>query len=176
MDLESVIVGAIGSSPERVRADLLYDRSPDLRRRRWIVGTSLAGMASMAAVSLLQTGVIRHLPDPPISSFQSDKVNLGRTAYQFGAPDGTFALASLAANLPLAALGGADRSKRKPWISLLAAGKAAVDAAAGMWYFVQMPTKEKAWCGYCILGAAANLAILALTLPEARRAFSAGKT
>lgn len=176
MSLDSLIVRATGSTPERVRADLLHDRSPDLRRRRWIVGTSLVGMASMAAVSLLQTGIIRHLPDPPIRGFHSDKVNLGRTAFQFGAPDGTFAMASLAANLPIAALGGADRTKRKPWIPLVAAGKAAVDAAAGMWYFVQMPTKEKAWCGYCILGAAANLAILALTLPEARRALSQKKT
>jgi hypothetical protein len=35
-----------------------------------------------------------------------------------------------------------------------------------------MPAKEKAWCGYCISGALANIAIAALTIPEAREAIS----
>ena len=171
-DINRVVRQITGAEPERVREDLLHGRSGDLTRRRWIVGTSLVGFTAMAAVSLLQTGVLKHLPDPPIRSFDSDKVNLGDTAYAFGAPDGTFAAASLAVNLPLAALGGADRAKRAPWLPLLAAGKAAVDAAAAGWYFYQMPTKEKAWCGYCIVGALANAAILAFTLPEARRALA----
>jgi hypothetical protein len=38
------------------------------------------------------------------------------------------------------------------------------------WYFYQMPTKEKAWCGYCIVGALCNFGIAALTFPEAKRA------
>jgi hypothetical protein len=33
-----------------------------------------------------------------------------------------------------------------------------------------MPAKEKAWCGYCIVGALANIAVAALTLPEAGKA------
>ncbi len=124
----------------------------------------------MAVVSLLQTGILRHLPDPPFESFNSDKVNLGRTAYRFGAPDSTFSVASLSLNLPLAALGAEDRPS---WIPLVAAGKAAVEAAAAAWFFYQMPTKENAWCGYCILGAAANATIFALTLPEAMKAVAA---
>ena len=171
-DIERFIRRITGANPESVREDLLHGRSGDLTRRRWVVGASLVGLTAMAAVSLLQTGVLRHLPDPPIKSFDSDRVNLGDTAYAFGAPDGTFAAASLAANLPLAALGAADRAAQAPWIPLLAAGKAAVDAAAAGWYFYQMPTKEKAWCGYCIVGALANAAVLALTWPEARRALS----
>jgi hypothetical protein len=43
---------------------------------------------------------------------------------------------------------------------------------AASWYFYQMPAKEKAWCGYCILGAIANIGIAALTLPEARKALA----
>jgi hypothetical protein len=46
------------------------------------------------------------------------------------------------------------------------------EALAASWYFYQMPAKEKAWCGYCILGALANIAIAALTIPEAREAIS----
>ncbi len=55
---------------------------------------------------------------------------------------------------------------------LLAAGKAAVEAAVAGWYFYQMPAKEKAWCGYCITGALTNVGILLLSIPEARRAIS----
>jgi hypothetical protein len=33
-----------------------------------------------------------------------------------------------------------------------------------------MPTKEKAWCAYCITGAAASVSIFVLSVPEALRA------
>lgn len=171
--LEKAVHRLAGNSPAQLRSDLLAGSSSDLKRRRAIIVASLAGMASMTAVSLLQTGIISHLPDPPIKGFDSDRVNLSRTAYAFGMPDGTVSLATLAANLPLAAIGGRNRAGRAPWLPLLAAGKAAVEAAAASWYFYQMPTKEKAWCGYCIAGAVANVAIFALTLPEAKKALAA---
>lgn len=171
--LEKAVQRLAGSSPAQIRSDLLAGSSGDVKRRRAIIVASLAGMAGMTAVSLLQTGILSHLPDPPLKGFDSDRVNLSRTAYAFGVPDGTVALAGLAANLPLAALGARNRAQRAPWVPLLAAGKAAIEAAAAGWYFYQMPTKEKAWCGYCIAGALANAAIFALTLPEAKKALSA---
>ena len=143
-----------------------------LAERRWTIGLSLAGMASMAAVSLLQTGLVKHLPDPPLPGFDSDKVNLSETAFPFGIPDGTLGLLSFAVNLPLAAYGPADRARRLPWLPLLGTAKALVDALVSAWYFYQMPAREKAWCIYCVLSALANWAILALALPEARRAFA----
>ncbi len=126
----------------------------------------------MSAVSMLQTGIVSHLPDPPLDSFDSDQVNSSETAYALGVPDGTLSLAALAANVPLAALGGADRARRTPWVPVIAAAKAGVEAAAAGWYFYQMPAKEKKWCGYCITGAAANLGIFLLSLPEAVKAIS----
>jgi uncharacterized membrane protein len=158
------------ASIDRIRDDLQRGATPDLRRRRAVIGLSLVGMASMAVVSLLQTGMVRHLPDPPVRGFDSDRVNASDVAYQFGVPDGTLSLAAFAANVPLAAAGGADRARRLPWLPVLAAGKAAVEAAAAAWYFYQMPAREKAWCGYCIVGALASMGVCALTLPEARRA------
>jgi uncharacterized membrane protein len=159
--------------PQQLREELQQGDMPELRRRRAVIGLSLAGMASMTAVSLLQTGVFKHLPDRPLEGFNSDKVNSSTTAYQFGVPDGALSLASFAANVPIAALGGADRARTQPWVPLLAAGKAIVDAGAAAWYFYQMPAKEKAWCGYCIVGALASFGIFALALPEARRALAA---
>ena len=141
--------------------------------RRWTIGLSLAGMASMGAVSLLQTGVVKHLPDPPVPGFCSDKVNLSEAAFPLGIPDGMLGLLSFAANLPLAAWGPDDRARRMPWLPVLATAKALVDALVSAWYFYQMPAREKAWCGYCILGALANWGTLALALPEGRRALAA---
>jgi uncharacterized membrane protein len=124
-------------------------------------------------VSLFQTGVIEHLPDPPIDGFDSDKVNSSDTAYALGAPDGTLSLASLAANIPIAAFGGANRSQQQPIVPVLAAGKAVVEAIVAGWYFYQMPVVEKKWCGYCIAGALCNFGIAALSLPEAAEALEA---
>ena len=158
---------------QRIRKDLQQDETSERWRRRMIVGLSLVGMGSMAATSLLQTGVLKHLPDPPLPGFNSDKVNLSDAAFPSGVPDGTIALTGFAANLPLAAFGGADRAARQPWVPLVAAAKATVDAAVSGWYFYQMPAREKAWCAYCITAALANFGILVLTLPEARKGLAA---
>ena len=135
-----------------------------------IITLSMVGMGLAAVASLLQTGVVRHLPDPPLDNFDADKVMKSDPAYQFGVPDATIALTGLAANVPLAAWGGSERAKDLPLVPLIATGKAAVEAAAGAWYFYQMPTKLKTWCGYCVASAAVYFGILALTLPEAKKA------
>ncbi len=156
-----------GLKPGELCRELQNGNSKNIRRRRAIIGLSLFGMGAMTAVSLLQTGIVKHLPDPPFESFDSDKVNSSDTAYALGVPDGTLSLASLAANIPIAAFGGANRAETQPLIPLFAAGKSIIEALVAGWYFYQMPVKEKAWCGYCIAGAAANVVIAVLTVPEA---------
>jgi uncharacterized membrane protein len=161
-------MGAIFSTDAQVTSsELRHSPAAELKRRRAIIETSFGGMAAMAAVTALQTGIVRHLPDPPLRGFDSDRVNTSKTAYPFGVPDGTLSLLAFATNIPLAALGGANRGRKKPWIPLIAAGKALVEAAVAGWYFYQMPAREKAWCGYCITGAAASMAVAVLTIPEA---------
>ena len=156
---------------QRLRRELQQSDEGDLNVRRVIIGLSLVGMGAMTAVSLFQTGIIEHLPDPPIKDFDSDKVNSSDTAYALGVPDGTLSLASLAANIPLASFGGQNRAEEMPLVPLAAAAKASVEAVVAGWYFYQMPAKEKKWCGYCIVGALANFGIAALSLVEARKAW-----
>lgn len=172
MKKENVSVVVSERGPQRLRRELQEASTDSLRRRRAVIGLSLVGAAAMAAVTLLQTGIVRHLPDPPLEGFDSDKVNSSDTAYMLGVPDGAVSLASLAANVPLAAFGGARRAQEQPLVPLVAAGKAVVEAAVAGWYFYQMPAKEKAWCGYCIVGALCNFGVAALTIPEARRALA----
>lgn len=156
---------------QKLRRELQNSDKKDLRARRGIIGLSLIGIGAMTAVSLFQTGIVKHLPDPPIKNFDSDRVNSSDTAYALGVPDGTLSLASLAANIPFAAFGGENRAEEKPLIPIAFAAKATVEAAVAGWYFYQMPTKEKAWCGYCIVGAMANFGIAALSFVEAKRAW-----
>ena len=161
----------IKKDTQQLRRELQNSTSEDLNRRRGIIGLSLLGMAAMTAVTLLQTGIVKHLPDPPIDGFDSDKVNSSDTAYALGVPDGALSLASLAANIPIAAFGGENRAETMPLVPIAAAAKASVEAAVAGWYFYQMPTKEKAWCGYCIVGALTNFGIAALSLMEAKKAW-----
>lgn len=155
----------------KLRRELQKGKSSGLKLRRGIIGLSLLGMGAMTMVSLFQTGIIKHLPDPPLESFDSDKVNSSDTAYALGVPDGTLSLASLAANIPLAAFGDENRSETMPLIPLAAAAKSSVEAIVAGWYFYQMPVVEKKWCAYCIVGALANLGVAALSLPEAKKAW-----
>ncbi|WP_447980007.1 vitamin K epoxide reductase family protein [Candidatus Nitrospira bockiana] len=162
------------TDPEQLRRELQQGEGPDLRIRRAIVGLSLVGMASMAVVSLFQTGVIRHLPDPPLDRFNSDKVNSSVTAYHWGVPDGTVSMAGHAVNVALAAVGGPQRVREQPWVPLIAAAKAAAEAAvAARYLFYEMPIVQKTWCGYCIVDALAHIGTFALTLPEAGKALAA---
>jgi hypothetical protein len=131
-----------GLEPQGFRRELQRGQSENLGRRRAVIGLSLVGMAAMTAVALFQTGVIEYLPDPPIDGFDSGKVNSSDTAYALGVPDGTLSLASLAANIPMAAFGGKNRQKEQPIVPILAAGKAVVEAVVAGWYFYQMPTKK----------------------------------
>jgi uncharacterized membrane protein len=147
-----------------------------MRRRRAIIALSLLGLGTAAAASLLQTGVIKHLPDPPVGNFDADKVITSDEAYVFGIPDATLALTGLAMNVMLAAWGRSDRARERPYISIIAAGKSAAEAVAAGWYFYQMPTKEKAWCAYCITGAAVYFSVFALTIPEAADALGLRQT
>jgi uncharacterized membrane protein len=166
---------AAESKPQRLREELQNSERSDVNLRRAVIGLSLLGIGAMTAVSLFQTGIVKHLPDPPIDGFDSDKVNSSDTAYALGVPDGTLSLASLAANIPLAAFGGENRAEEQPLIPLAIAAKASVEAVVAGWYFYQMPTKEKAWCGYCIVGALTNWGIAALTLMEAKKAWKSMK-
>ena len=153
-----------------LRRDLQRGDTMHLRLRRAIIGTSVSGMASMVPVALLQTGIVHHLPDPPIKGFHSDAANSSLIGYKFGVPDGAMAVASFAANIPIAAFGGADRTSTKPLVPLIAAGKAAIDFAGSAWYFNKM-RRGKKWCPYCIVGAISSLAVFVLAVPEARAAW-----
>jgi uncharacterized membrane protein len=151
--------------------------------RHWIAALSAVGAANMAVASLRQLGVVHHLPDPPIRGFDSDAVLLSQSAFVFGVPDAPIALGGFLANIPLALLGGTDRTRTRPWIPIVSAATAVAEVSVAAWDLVKRHTRVRSWCVYCLAGATLNggIAILAsreaasaLRTPKARLACAAG--
>jgi hypothetical protein len=169
----SAVAGPRAAQPSRLRQQIQHSESDDMRRRRAIAGLSLLGIASMVPVVLYQTGIIRHLPDPPVGNFDSDKVNGSDTAFGYGGGDAPLSVLTHALSLAAAAFGGSDRTQQRPWLPAAAAGLAGAQAGvAAVYLFYQMPKVDKAWCPYCITDALMHMGTFALTLPEAKRALT----
>jgi uncharacterized membrane protein len=131
------------------------------------------GAAALVPPALLQLGLVRHLPDPRLvfagRGFDSDRVNLSGDAFPFGVPDAPIGIASLLVN---AALAGTVDPERRPLWTMAFASKIAIEAVVSAVLFVKMPTRERAWCGYCVVSSFASFGLLGTVLPLARRAWS----
>ncbi|HWI88937.1 MAG TPA: vitamin K epoxide reductase family protein [Sphingomicrobium sp.] len=163
-------------TPIQLQDSIRNDDRPEMRYRRSIVGVSLVGMAAMGIVALLQTGIVRKLPEPHTKrpKFDTLKVNTSKEAFSYGMPDGALVLVTHAANLALAAAGPADRYERRPWLPIAALASALPQAlVAAKYLFYQMPRVDKAWCPYCVVDALTHFATLGLAVPEALGAFRA---
>ncbi len=157
--------------PAQLSRELRKGESPFLKRRRGIVGLSLAAAGSMGVISLYQMGMIRHLPEPPLPGLDADEVDASEEAYtKLSSPDAVIGLTSYGVTALLAAAGGEDRARTHPWLPLAMAGKATLDAAQAAKLTWDQWTKHRAFCSWCLLGAAASFASAPLVLPEARAA------
>ncbi len=139
-----------------------------LRYRRESAFVSLVAMSSLMAVALYQLGMLKHLPQPPSSKFDTKKVNGSAEAYsKFSVPDGVLGLGSYAATLGLAAMGGKHRAETHPWMPLALAGKSLVDIAQAGKMTRDSWVKHGAFSMYSLIAATAAFVNLPLVLPEA---------
>ena len=157
-------------TPERLSDELRHGTVDDLRRRRGVVGLALGSAAVMGLISLYQTGVIRHLPEPPLPGLDADKVHGSAQRVGPGIPDGLLGLASYATTAALATCGGADRATRRPWLPLALAAKVSLDATVAAWLTWVEGTKLKVFSLWSLLAAAMTFGMVPLVWPEARRA------
>lgn len=174
MTINQVLRSAAGSpEPSQLRRQLQTSDAPEIMLRRAVIGTSLVGIAAMAATTLFQSGGVKHLPDPPHRDFDSDRVNSSTEAYSYGTPDSPLSIVSHAVNIALATAGGKKRAEKAPWLAI-GATIATIPAAltAAQYLFYQMPVKEKRWCGYCVADAMTHIATFGFTLFEATRSLS----
>ena len=159
-------------SPSQLSRELRTGSGPDLRRRRKVLGLSMVGAAAGIVVSLYQTGLLKHLPDPPPKKlFDSDKVDASDYAYKRAqTPDGLAMLVTYGVTALLAGAGGEDRARTLPWLPIALAAKVAGDVATNMKLAREEWAENEAFCAYCQTANLASLASLPLVLPEAAKA------
>lgn len=161
-------------NPQQLSRELRTAETPDLTRRRWIIGLSLLGTAMGQIVSLYQTGVIGHLPDPPVSLFDSDKVDASSYAYKrLLTPDALLMVVSYGVTASLAGAGGKNRAQDNPTLPITMGLKTLIDSAFALQLGREEWAENKALCAYCQVATLCSLASAALALPEMRRAVRA---
>jgi uncharacterized membrane protein len=157
--------------PEQLSLELRKGSTSDLQRRRWIISLSVFGAAMGQIVSLYQTGILKHLPDPPLSVFDSDKVDASNYAYtRLNAPDGPAMLVTYGVTAWLASAGGQNRATQNPWLPLAMGTKLVVDVATNLQLAREEWAENKKLCAYCQSASVASLASLVLAWPEVRSA------
>lgn len=157
--------------PAHLSSQLRQGEGGYLAQRRGIVATSLVASGAMGLITLYQMGLIDDLPDPPLPHMNASKVDGAAQAYaRLNMPDAPIGLRSYATTLGLAAMGSKNRVEDRPWLPLLLAGKAAIDAVQASKLLVDQWRKHKAFCIWCMVAALATLIALPLALPEARAA------
>ena len=101
-------------NPTQLSYELRRRKTPDLTRRRWIVGLNLLGVSMGQLVSAYQTGLVPRLPDPPGKLgevFDATKVDASDYAYKrYRSPDGVAMITTYAVTTWLAGAGGEDRA------------------------------------------------------------------
>lgn len=159
------------ATPAQLSRELREGRSADLTRRRWIIGLSLVTVVAGQIVSLYQTGIIKHLPDPPLDVFDSDKVDASDYAYKrLQSPDAPGMIVIGGITTMLAAAGGINRAETTPALSLAMAGKTLLDAVVNVKLGLEEWEMNKKLCFYCQASTVAAVVAAALALPEAVRA------
>ena len=143
-----------------------------LGNRRAAALLTLMGMASLAAISLYQMGIIKRLLEPSIPVLDAEEVNGSAEAYGIlNTPDAVLGLGSYAATLGLIAIGGPNRARLQPWIPLALAAKSSLDS------FQAGTLTGKSWCKfrafslYSLVTALCTFLVLPFVLPEARAAW-----
>lgn len=158
-------------SPTQLSRELREGQSPELTNRRWIVGLSLLGAAAGQIVSLYQTGIIKHLPDPPIRIFNSDKVDASDYAYKrLQTPDALMMVVTYGLTAWLAGAGGKNRAETQPWIPVAMGAKVLTDVATNLKLAQEEWSENKAFCAYCQAASVLSMASVALAAPEVVRA------
>lgn len=158
-------------TPEALSRELRLGSGPFLARRRKVVALSLVAAGSMMPIALYQTGVIPHLPEPPLPMLDADAVDAAGEAYAILAtPDALLGLGSYAVTAGLAAMGGERRAETRPWVPLALAAKAVADAVVAAKLTRDQWTRHRAFCSWCLLAAGASVATVPLVVPEARAA------
>lgn len=164
-------------NPRQLSHELRKGETADLSRRRWIIGLSMVGATMAQLVSIYQTGIISHLPDPPLPGFDSSRVDASNYAYKrYNSPDGPAMLVNYGLTSWLAAAGGKDRAEQSPTLPLMMGAKILLDTGLAIKLAQEEWAENKAFCAYCQVATLCSLASVALAVPEVRSAYRAWRS
>lgn len=154
--------------PQQLSQELRKGQNPHMSRRRAIIGLSMLGGSMGQLVTLYQTGIISHLPDPPGQTlFDADRVDASNYAYsRFNSPDGPIMVLTYAITAWLAAAGGLDRARRNPLLPIAMGIKILVDVVTNLELAREEWSENKAFCEYCQVATVCSLTSLVLAAPE----------
>ena len=141
-----------------------------------LLGACGAALATLVPVALYQTGLLKHLPDPPASLFDSQRIASSKAAHPFGVPDALLGLASFGATMALILL-----ARRSPVAKQMLGAKLVLDAAAGSFNAGRQVVSFGKLCS-CCTGTAISAGVMAYagrhlirsTWTSANRAVHAG--
>ncbi|AFZ32138.1 vitamin K epoxide reductase [Gloeocapsa sp. PCC 7428] len=154
--------------PKQLSQELRQGKNPNMSRRRAIIGLSMLGGSMGQLVTLYQTGIISHLPDPPGQElFDADRVDASNYAYsRFNSPDGPIMVLNYALTGWLAAAGGLERARVNPLLPIAMGIKIVLDSAVSLELAREEWSENKALCEYCQVATVCSLASLVLAVPE----------
>jgi uncharacterized membrane protein len=153
--------------PKEIRDELRHGNSEDLERRRKLVTLSVAGLADFNIISLLQSGVVRRLPDIPYPLFDTNGINTSKTSFAMGVPDAVISSVMFAMKMALATAGGGKKANRKPVFDLLLGAVSLGHAIGAAQMTYSMLFKKKKVCIYCLTGAGIIFSSAAVIAPSA---------
>jgi len=153
--------------PRQLSYELREGQSANMTRRRWIIGLSMIGTLAGQIVGLYQTGIIKHLPDPPVPIFDSDKVDASTYAYKrANSPDAPAMIVNYGITAWLASAGGLDRARQSPLLPIAMGLKILTDIGTAGKLAQEEWAENKALCAYCQAATVASVVSAALALPE----------
>lgn len=106
-------------------------------------------LGTLIPIALYQTGLISHLPDPPLAIFDSERITRSKAAHPWGLPDSLLGLASFGTTLVLILAARRNAPAKKLLGAKLAidAGTAALNATRQLVLF----RKLCFWCTATVL-------------------------
>ncbi|MEW6492338.1 MAG: vitamin K epoxide reductase family protein [Cyanobacteriota bacterium] len=154
--------------PQQLSQELRQGKNPHMSRRRAIIGLSMLGGSMGQLVTLYQTGIVSHLPDPPGQElFDADRVDASNYAYnKFNSPDGPIMVANYAITAWLAAAGGLNRARLNPLLPIAMGIKLVLDGVTNVELAREEWSENKAFCEYCQVATVCSIASIVLAVPE----------
>ncbi len=127
-------------SARRVGEELRHSTHPLVVARRHSAVRSLGATAVLGFLSSYQLGLLHHLPDPPLRSFDADRVDgSGPAFWIFSAADAPIGMCSFAVTAALPGQEAPTAAKEQPLLVLSWGAKLALDAAYAVLLAVEQP-------------------------------------